>query len=286
MTGRTLRRTALLFSAIGIIALLTLQCKKTTVSGVSDETEIESYIQHLAPAQDVFRADRFAFTGTWSIPGSGVTYYDTVLSTSRAIKVYTADTVTYPNLGPIREAIAIVTDGFTIRETRTADSTVTTDFTLSIARYGFFLKLGSDGTEYLGWVLYGYAQSPSYLGVDITALSGSITTGGAFNQSPRNPTLEALSPHYMRLEDFKTVTKGARLQLSALRSYPPMLAGVDDAGLYHRLMHQVDSTHTLDTVSILGTSSVRAYDYILLHYVTPENGLQSAPMALIPLRLR
>lgn len=289
MAGRIGKRSALLMALVGITGLVALECKKNVVSGVSDDTEIAGYIKHMAPAQDLFRADRLAFNGTWSIPGSGVTFHDSVLSQTRNIVVIKGQTKQYYGvLDSVYEAWATIADHWVVRETRTTDSgSVSKDIPIDLVRYGFFLKLGTDGQEYLGWVLRGYSQSPSVpsTGVGVTALAGTVTPAGSYYHEAQDSLLMAFDAKYVYLEDLAIVTKGARLALEVSREYPPLIAGVSDAGLYSRLMDQVDSTTAVDTVNILGPSSVRAYDYLLLHYVNPSTGLQS-PMALLPYRLR
>ena len=277
--------TAIILAAAGAVLL---ECKSKNVPFVSDTDQIVSYMSTSEDAIELFRGDGIIARGPYHIPGKSTIVRDSLLNHTRTISaVASGGTEDYGYLGFLREGLATVTDGYSIREFRTDSSgTSSKDNSLGLVRYGFFLKLGSDFQPYVGWVLYGYAQLAIPSGVTVTPL-GSVPFAGDSRIYLQQPKGGVSGPSYVKLTDLGVVSPGSRMEIRAAAAIPALLTVAQDSGNFNQSMKVLDPSTCIDTV---GTRSAagQTFDLASLRYFA--GGADSVAAAgspyIVPFRTR
>ena len=147
-------------------------CEEKDVPIVIDSDEIATYVRQSPEARELFRTNGLFPSEPYEVPHQDAVYRDVVLSHNRTINISmvplknpitgepTPDEqlfADYGSLGRLREAWASVLDEFEIETTRIfAGDTIVDTTDRRFNRFGFFLKLGSDVQDYVGWILFGF----------------------------------------------------------------------------------------------------------------------------------
>lgn len=252
----------LLIAALAIISLWS--CDERDVPFVVDEDEIIRYINEVPQARELFRTANLITDDPYTVPFDSGTYTDSLLSKSRS---YIIDLITdknsnyyyvdYGNLGLLREAVVLVIDSFEVQTTRqyTASTVVDTSYR-ELARYAFFLKLGDDSKDYVGWLLWGYnglgdinppvtVEAQRY---DLSTFRGDLAM---YLERPKNDSLSNM--YYVKLVDIDSVLVGSRLRFTVerLSNNPATYTLISDystEGAFMERMVQADSPD-VDTLS-------------------------------------
>ncbi|HUV31131.1 MAG TPA: hypothetical protein VMY05_08605 [Acidobacteriota bacterium] len=249
-------------------------CGEKDVPFVIDADEVAAYVQQSPEAGELFRTGGLFPTEPYVVGHQdSATYRDRILSHKRTIDVGLVPLrlpdgsprpeedvyADYGLLGRLREAWATVTDEFSIETTRAfAAETLVDTSDREFVRYGFFLKLGSDAQDYVGWKLYGYnglgsVNAPLY--VSITAPSGDRDTSFTGNlnlYTNRSLTVSAAFGvrDYVKLEDIVQINNGGVLSVvtqwagsvtSAKRDYP-LIAADSQEGFRTQTLDQVQQS--------------------------------------------
>ena len=237
-------------------------CSEKNVPYVVDEDELIRYITETAEGKELFDVNGVVTSDPYGFPFDAAVYVDSVISHERTFEFHATPNVDtllidYGYLGRLREAQVFVTDHYIIQTTKTLAPNVYVDTTeRALTRTGFFLKLGDDAEDYVGWVLWGfngiYGGAPSVV-ARLERFDGSSFSGDY--SIYRSESLDTLLPvlDYLRLINFDTVVVGSRLVVKLSRSssatnYPYyVLNGRDTSGLFQHEMH-VQDTLSFDTV--------------------------------------
>ncbi|MEA2030251.1 MAG: hypothetical protein U9N55_01475 [candidate division Zixibacteria bacterium] len=271
------------------ICLLTFSgCEEKEVPYVQDSEVLERYIYETEEGRDLFRTDNLFLEDEYSIPFDSAVYKTIVDSTHRIISLDVfVDTAKYNNIGhfwyrttheynyyaPLKgnlwDAEMVVDDYFFIRTLRTVgDSTTETSHKYLVTRYAYFVKIGSDSREYLGWKLFGYdgGKSESSAMMEVRSENGTVFRGDNVgyeqfrytvhweNLSTGYATVDAgYSEHsYMRPDQLGVIEDGSRLYLNSYNvsneSYYQIVSAETDSGFGLQMMHRSDSSHYVDTV--------------------------------------
>ena len=262
----------LLIAALAIISLWS--CGERDVPFVVDEDEIIRYINEVPQARELFRTANLITADPYTVPFDSGTYTDSLLGKSRS---YIIDLITdenskyyyvdYGTLGLLREAVVLVIDSFEVQTTRqyTASTVVDTSYR-ELARYGFFLKLGADSKDYVGWLLWGYnglgdinppvtVEAQRY---DFSTFRGDLAM---YLERPKNDSLSNM--YYVKLVDIDSVLVGSRLRFTVerLSNNPATYTLVSDYGTegpFMARMIEADSPD-VDTLSYKTESAADRY---------------------------
>ncbi|MBU0984498.1 MAG: hypothetical protein KKA42_11545 [candidate division Zixibacteria bacterium] len=222
------------FIGIAVLALLLgllagLGCGEKDVPYVVDADALTAYIQDTYQGKTLFKINGLIPSDTFTTPFDNAVYRDTMLSNKRSfttwyLDINTADDKLYADYGPlgyVREASVEVTDEMTVQTTRTfADSVVVDTTVRTLVRWGFFLKLGADNQDYLGWWLYGfngYGETPPPLRVTLERYDGSTFPGG-ISLYREAPETDIISPAFVKLTDIDTVVVSSDLKVTTFKS--------------------------------------------------------------------
>jgi hypothetical protein len=301
-----MRRSVLLSLIAGLILVgsfmfSTVGCSEKDVPVIVDEDEIIRYMTQVEQATDLFRTTGLINPGTYSVPFDSAEFSDRLLSKTRGYEVHlvplkilnaSGDSVAndparvyadHGILGEVRESVVRVEDRFTIEITRTYPDTILLDTTVLILnRYAFFLKLGSDNRDYVGWVLWGFngiGSTAPNLGVTLEASNGAEFRGdlGLYHEVPRSRSSAIPNVPYIRLSYIDTVSAGSRLSItthwaSALGSPTTQLVsdyGAD--GPFTRDMYRYDAVEFYDSLSYeIPSPNPRLYDILLIQTLFDE----------------
>ncbi len=268
----------------GLIALLAAivlvtGCKEKEVGYVIDEEEIAAYIAQTEIGRDLFRADNLIVTSSFTTPFDGVLYLDSVMSHSTTMTVHVSDSaVDYDALGFLREAVAVVEDRFSMRTYRIDGiDTIVTNHVRGLSRSGFFLKLGNDSQDFVGWLLWGFRA-----GIGPVIVDAKVSTGENFRADDlyedllfRNSSLDTLG--YARLTKMPLLKDASQMivettirNAAASLRYFQLISGTDQDSLFTRPMTRIDAEHYVDTISIGGNP--RLYDLILIQSFNEATG--------------
>jgi len=259
MTRKTTLPVKMLTAAVLLIGLLAINCDERDVPYIIDEDEIARYIRVEAEAQELFRSDSLIVSGTYQAPGSAALFYDSILSYEREVTVIVGDSAAnYGSLGMLYEAVAVVNDNFAIRTLRMEGSDTTpVDHNRQFTRVGFFLKLGDDAQDYVGWKLWGIGPAPSTtppVNVTVDPEIG-VPYPGDDDMFDRQPIELGGDFEYIRISEIRSIAGGSYLALSTnihnVQSpvrYYQLLAGAEDGGYMTRPMLQVDPESYADTL--------------------------------------
>jgi hypothetical protein len=296
MILRTRLVIAVLISSAAAIVLVS--CKAKDVPYVNDADEIVRYIKETTEGKQLFGVDSLIPPTPYQIPFDSATYIDSVKSVTRTFQPFVSDKYAdYGHFGLLREAVVRVIDEFTVDRHRIfsgVDSVVTQDRTLE--RWAFFLKLGNDAQDYVGWILWGYNGIGYYYPpsqVAITTLSGKTI---AYDQSFYSVQPESLqvgqdgSVSYIRLDHLDTIPTGTRLAFEATSRggnvlYYHLVGLATDSGVQTYAMTRLGPNHFVDTLST-ASANVRTYSVLCLQSFLEAQDRKFSKIWCIPYRVR
>ncbi len=250
------------------VGVILCGCEEKDITIVVDEDEVIRYVTETTECLELFSTSGLINSDPYTVPFDNAVYTDSILTIKSSYQAFlvplkvqkpgTNDTVAnsdtalyqdYGNYGKLREALVEVTDEFHVQTTRTyADSTAVDSAWREITRYGFFLKLGDDGHEYLGWLLWGYNGAGSAYNVPpfvvrLEKWDGSEFSGdySMYQDLPKSSELYIPRIPYVRLIELDTVVVRSRLTVSVERSESApgsfqLISGVDTSGYFMRNM--------------------------------------------------
>jgi hypothetical protein len=283
-----------LCSSLLLLAILAPGCKEKDVPYVVDENEVERYILETEQGQELFRTTGIVVTDPYTLPADSATYRDSVLSHTRLMTITLSDGLwEYSGLGVLREGLARVIDTFVVQSRRIKgiDTTITSN-KRGFVRYGYFLKLGNDAQEYVGWVLYGFNGfgSPSADELNIKlAWPGQAPTNldnSLYTFILKDSLLKQLGPAYIRLTDLKTATKNINMTAEIRNRFRPVMTL--EAANNSWVNSAMSSTATVnlyrDTL-LIPTTANRLYNLIVLHMLGDSTSRTGRTGVFIPYRL-
>jgi len=264
----------LLFAGFSTVWLSS--CGEEDVPFIVDEDELVRYLREVPEARELFRTSNLVRTDPYTVPFDNGTYRDSLLGRTRNYDVslikdnssryYYAD---YGSLGELREAVVIVTDSLHVQIAREYVDTTITDTTYRVlSRYAFFLKLGDDAKDYVGWVLWGYnGLGDALLPVAVEAERYDLSTFpgdlGRYLEMPKSPGTLIPSVPFMRLSNIDTVVLGSRLRLTTEKlsnkpaTYVLLTDYADDGPFMSRLVQSTGPD--FDTLSYKTESNTTRY---------------------------
>ncbi|MBD3257913.1 hypothetical protein GF377_05735 [candidate division GN15 bacterium] len=265
------------------LALVLAACSEKDVPFVVDEDELIRYIEEDDIARELFSTAGLVDTASYTMPYDNAVYRDSLLALERTylISVLPPEPESlwadYGVLGMVREGGVVVRDRVTLQTTRDYGDSIRVDTTLrQIKRYGFFLKLGDDSEDYVGWLLWGFNGIGSYLPqaetrvelFDGSSFSGDLSLYRDIADKLVVPDTSC-SQYFLKLSDVTQVPTGSRLvvQLSESPSQPDpssyVLAGRDTAGTFWRPMDRTNEI-SVDTVRTPRTNPP-TYNLLMVH---------------------
>ncbi len=156
-----------LFLVIGTLLFINA-CEEKEVPYIDDAEEIRRYIAESDLGRHFFQMDSLITPDTFTIAGDpGAKYVvelDTVIrdlnmgiTPKDQGKWFQFGALPNPPSGGWRDAEVVIEDELRMRTIRmTSVDTTITPSTTKLTRYGWIVKLGDDGNDYAGWVLYGF----------------------------------------------------------------------------------------------------------------------------------
>ncbi|MCP4685514.1 MAG: hypothetical protein GY867_08690 [bacterium] len=274
---------------VGSVVFALWGCGDEDVPFVVDEDELTRYVSEVAEARELFRTSNLIRTDPYTVPFDDGAWHDSLISKNRDYDVslvtdknsanYYAD---YGNLGQLREALVVVTDSFRVQTTRVySDTTIVDTSYRDLTRYAFFLKLGDDAKDYVGWSLWGYSGlGGTLLPVSVDAqrwdLSDFPGDLGLYLDLPKSQGGIPRVP-YVRLSDIDTVVLGSRLKITTekLSTRPAtyqLLSDYADGGAFQARLVQAGGPD-VDTLSYKTESSTgRYYRMLFMQAFTEDQG--------------
>ena len=178
------KKICLICFIFSIMIILINSCEEYDIPIVSDDEVIIRIINETEEGQELFRSDSIFLDELYTIPFDNSIYKMSVDSVKREID-YTINRCSWDEFNVkichefdnpigIKNNAEVIVDDFyylTYLKINGTDS-VSFNRVRLLTRYGFFLKLGSDGEAYLGWKLRGF--------------NGGIPTNGMFNVLAEN----------------------------------------------------------------------------------------------------
>ncbi len=282
-----------------LIAILAAGCSEKDVPFVIDADEITAYITNSHEAIELFSVAGFYPEQPYEVAHLDATFQDRLLEHKRTMYVETIPLKTldygstdssktpdsilyadYGSLGKLREAWVVINDEFTIETIRSyaADTLVdTTDRTLQ--RYAFFIKLGNDSKDYVGWLLWGYRgmyngnpplRSVMFARVDgeVTEIEGDVLM---YNDLPLSNPNWFSRIGFIKLSDIPKIDNGEPIALEThwigstnitKRDYP--LITFDGQAGFTTIAARQDSREEYRGVADLRDGSTRRYNSLLL----------------------
>ncbi len=283
---------------IGLFVSAMVGCGEKDTLIIVDEDEILRYMANKDIARELFRLDGLFMPVTYTVPFDSATYRDSVVGHSRTryitlvpLKVANSsgDSVVnerafadYGIYGDrVREAIVWVHDNFDIQVTRTYTDTVVVDtVTERISRGAFFLKLGDDSRDYVGWLLWGFGalSTEPGLGVTLKTSSGTEFRGdwAYYTNSPKTPVGNI---RYVRLTEMDTVHPGDRLLVSTYKTTneiqlptTQLIFDYSADGLFSQVAYRYDTLEYVDSVSYeTPTPNPRLYNLVHIQKISPSD---------------
>ncbi len=286
------------FCLLGLVALSFFGgCSEKEVPVVVDEDEISKYISQVGIAKELFRTTGLINETPYSVPFDSAIITDRVLSNTRSIEVhlvplkivnYYGDTVEnarehvyvdHGYLGQLRESLVQVKDLMAV-ETKFAYSKDTLFDTneVTLNRYGFFLKMGTDARDYAGWILWGFngLGKKTRVGVTLKGSGGVHFRGdlGLYDEEPVSDSGHIPHIHYRRLTNMDTVALGSRLLVStewaSYDSTPTyqLASDYDVDGSFTRPMYRYDTANFVDSLSYqTPASDPRLYNELMIQSI-------------------
>lgn len=258
-------------------------CKEKDVPFVVDEDELIRYIEETTEGRQLFRTDCFVVSEDYGFPFDNGVYLDSLVKHERTYDIRMtgpdeSEWVNYGALGDLREAHVFVQDRFTIQTMRDYDDLgihIVDTTVREVERLAFFLKLGDDSEEYVGWVLWGFNgifRSGPEASVRLRRFDGSVFPGdySAYLTESRDTSIGLVA--FRRLDQLDTVVVGSRLVVTMIygssTSDPSVfsLSGLDTSGMFIREM-AVDDTVHIDTVRTIQINPPRYNVLFVSEYV-------------------
>jgi len=289
---QTFSRTILIVVlATGFSVVALLGCGgEEDVPFVVDEDELIRYVQEVAEARELFRTSNLIRTDPYTVPFDNGTWSDSLISRNRD---YFVSLVTdknsanyyanYGNLGMLREALIKVTDSLLIQTTREyVDTTVVDTSYRDLTRYAFFLKLGDDAKDYVGWSLWGYnGLGDAILPVSVRAQRYDLSTFpgdlALYLEMPKSQGSAIPRVPFVRLSNIDTVVLGSRLRVTTekLSSQPAtyqLFSDYANNGAFMARLVQAGGVD-IDTLSYKTESSTtRYYRMAFMQAFTEDQG--------------
>jgi len=225
------------FLLASVMLVPLIGCSEKDIPVIVDEDEILRYMDNKVIALELFRINGLHRPVTYTVPFDDATYHDSVIGHGRSreisllplkVKNYNGDSVlneaAFADYGiygsRVREAVVWIHDDFDIEVTRTyPDRTLIDTVREGLTRGAFFLKLGDDSREYVGWLLWGFAgfRTESGLGVTLETSSGNDFRGD-LAYFPDAPKTSVSSIRYVRLTNMDTVHPGDTLLVETYKT--------------------------------------------------------------------
>jgi len=278
-----------------------LGCEEEDVPYVIDEDEIRAYVQNSPEARQLFRSAGLYPADPYEVlllNGDTAVYCDSILGHEQRIdpvdmvplripnyntpyeydSIRTPDSILladYGSLGRFREAVATVQDMFTVKTVRILPGDTLVDTTnRTLTRYAFFLKLGDDSKNYVGWVLWGYnglgtLNAPLKVTVrtsDMQTYTGDLAL---YDQLPKSRHNAVPKVPFIKLIDIPLIENGSALSLTTdwagtgnKYDYPLVAADGDGGYIMTSLQRLTREKYTGEVDTRNGTSN--RYGFIFL----------------------
>jgi hypothetical protein len=277
-----------------LAAILASGCEEKEVTPIKDEDQLVGIIEDSEDGRELFRADDLVPSEPYRFPGDTTTWVDSVHNSVRTYGISMIDESTpvsewadWGQLGILREAVVSVTDELEVARYAVNSPGVLPDTAnWTLRRFGFFLKLGDDSEDFLGWRLWGYNSSgsgsfPLPLSVDVDYTAADGTPLGFFRGDESAYTLRpkriGTDFRFLPMADLVSVGGGAqfRIQTSVRISDPmapryfPLLSAEDVDGMSFDVMNQVSREEYRDTVYSPNPNG-RLWNIICIHAVNDQ----------------
>jgi hypothetical protein len=263
---------------------------KKEVPFVIDEEELVRYLIEVPEAKELFRKTGLIQTDPYSVPFDNGTYSDSLIKVTRWYAAYLNSDKTgenyyadYGNLGLVREAYVTVMDSLHVQTTRAyADTTIVDTSYRILTRDAFFLKLGDDSKDYVGWSLWGFnGIGEALLPVSVRAQRFDLSTFpgdlALYLEMPKTVDIDGLRRPFVRLSDIEPVVPASRLRVTTekLSSRPAtyqLLSDYSADGAFTTRLSQAGSAD-VDTLSYkTESSSSRYYRVAFMQAFTEDQG--------------
>ena len=289
---------AALLSAFLLTSVLLSCSGEKDVPYVVDEDQLIRYVQEVSEARELFRTSHLIQTEPYTVPFDDGSYSDSLLERRRRYDVSlvplngnTDPYEDYGNLGDLREAMVEVTDSLLVQRTREyADTTLYDTTWRELVRYGFFLKLGDDAKDYVGWSLWGYnGLGFAALPVSVEARRYDLSTFPCdlemYTEFPKGNSITRVP--FVRLSNIDTVVIGSRLRfsnekLSAQPAVYTLLSDYTTDGAFQAEMPQESAD--IDTLSYKTENSTSRYYRVAFMQAFKESDGQFVGCWCVPYR--
>jgi hypothetical protein len=289
----------LVLAAATLMAIVQMACKEKNVPYVVDKDEIVRYLKETTEGKQLFGVDSLILPTPYRMPFDSAIFIDSVKGVTRSFSPVVSEIAAdYGHLGMLREALVAVVDEFTVDRHRIVggvDSVVTQDRT--VERWAFFLKLGNDAEDYLGWILWGYNGIGIYYPSSQMAIKTLAGKTMSYDQSFYTVEPESLKlgqdqrPTFIRLDGVDTIPLGAKLAFEATQRgtnnvlYYHLITLASDSGLKTFDMTRLGPNHFVDTLKT-AASNPRTYSVIYLQSFIETQDRKFAKSWCVPYRVR
>jgi hypothetical protein len=237
-------------------------CGEKEVPYVVDADEIIRYVAETTEGKQLFAWENFILPTPYEVPSDSAVYRDSLIAHTRGFKAYVLPVepkekyADWGPLGMLREAMVLVLDTFQIQTTRqyASDTLIDTSWR-SLGRLAFFLKLGDDDEEYVGWVMWGYNGSADAVPdavVRVRLYDNSEFSADGSMYEDRNWSNLGDTVRFVRVDELNQIVVGSRVVIKISRdpAKPPvwhLISGMDTSGVFMRPMVTRD-TLSIDTI--------------------------------------
>ena len=281
-------RTYLILSVLAVTVVTMVGCDDKEVPYIVDADELIRYVSESEDARELFRTTGLINTESYRFSFDSGLFRDSLIGHTRGTETFLVpldadQSQVYVDhgspIGLVREAMVRVQDRFTVQVSRTYSDTVLYDTTeMSLDRFGFFLKLGSDSRPFVGWVLYGFNGVGSIappLSVELVSSSGVEFRGdmGLYPDEPRSHSSYIPRISYIRLAEMDTVLQGSRLHVTARKASAvqptfQLISDYDPSGSFTRAMYRYDNIEFIDSLSYeTVTGNPRLFNLVFIQYL-------------------
>ncbi len=248
-------------SALVFALTITAGCKEKDVPYIVDADEIRRYINEVETARELFRTSNLINPDPYTLPFDSVVYRDTVLAVTRQQfeVVFPGDLgngkdkngdyilADYGSLGFLREAMVVIEDRITVQTLRlyNGDTLQKIISDRRLKRHGFFIKLGSDSHDYVGWLLWGFnGADGNQIPLIVTVKDSQNNTYYGDGSLYTDSSLSFDNNYYFkRLSGLNQINSGSNLVISTETANPsisvrriPFISAEDKDGYFTRPM--------------------------------------------------
>lgn len=288
-----------LLSVLPLVLILVLiimsACEEREVFPIYDDDELDRYLVDTEEGRELFRTDDLFPDDEYKVPyDDAAVYHDVVDSVKRKINRWI--TPTYPqkekdfgSYGVLRDAEYEIIDTLFVTAVRDSSGILTTtQKSIKLTRYGYFLKLGADKYPFNGWSLWGYnggesslpqsmmakLQDGSRVSTEGTALSPFtyIVIDTFYDSNAQEyiyqQRVQSTNYKYARLGDIADLSGDSIVVFEGdsypNRSYYHLLSAFTNDDYIMQQFDRTDSTHYLDTLR-LANPNPHLWNVVLLH---------------------